>query len=1386
MIFVIFSLSHAVFTGIELDNEGSKIEISSGDRYGLSVMYRFDRLHSFTVTTEEGNFSEIFIEDLAHTNIIGEPKLPMSRRLIAVPLEADVSLKPVDYKVTDYHLFDHGLEYPIIPRQHPVAKCPDAEIPPFAYNRQVYQRNGFGDSPLVKGEEIGIMRGVRLFAVEVYPVQYNPQEGILRIFNNIEIEITFSNGNYVSTEELRQRTYSPYFDFLYKEQIINYEPAAERDNLTRYPVKYIIISDPMFSDALQPFIEWKTRKGFETIVGYTGTAEVGSTTTTIRNYILNIWNAATPEDPAPSFLLFVGDTAQIPPFSGDTGSHVTDLTYVRLEGSDYLPEMFYGRFSANNLAELQPQIDKTLEYEQYLMADPSYLGEAVLIAGHDSYWASSHGNGHINYGTQHYFNASNGIVAHPYLYPQSSGSSQAIINNVSNGVGYVNYTAHGSPTSWSDPSFTIGNINSLQNSGKYPFVVGNCCITNKFDVYTCFGEAWLRASNKGSIGYIGGTDNTYWDEDYWWGVGHVASIPSHGNALPYDQTGPGMFDGLFHTQGEDFINWYTTGGAMIYSGNMAVEHSNSTRKNYYWEIYSLMGDPSLTPYMRVPLENTANYPTQIFLGQSQIDVTAEPYSYVGLSMDGEIHGTTLIDETGQGVVHITPFSSVGTADLVITLQNHEPVISEIQVIPNEGSYVVLNSYELDVVDSTINLPQFGDLIDLHVTLENVGIEEATNVTAQLSTEDTYITIVDGSHFAGNIEAEGTVLIENAFRIQIADNIPDQHRVYFTLTISDDEEAWLSYFNFAVNAPEMVVLYPDIVDSLPDGNDDGLLDPGETVTLLFPIHNDGQALSPETMVRFVGSSPYITLISDEFVIIGELESGEMINAPFEIAIDPAIPNGSNLTIGLNVFSGNYTIQETFTLPVGLIIEDFSAGSFDSFDWTFSGNNNWFVDSSQAHSGNYSARSGSISHNQSSSLSLSMDVPVEGEISFYFKVSSENNYDFLRFFINDQQQEEWSGEVDWTQVSFPVQAGNNSFCWTYIKDWSVSNGSDCAWVDYIIFPASGVTSSGSIFALYPQDLDFGEVPIGFSTTRDFTISNFGDETLYGIITTYQGFVIENETRRTSNSPQISRNSRDTGQLRDEERYDYTYMILPESNQNFILKFTPDEIDDYSGQITITSDDVNNPLAYIAVNAAGVFGLLPPTDLEYSIQNEFEVYLTWQEPSYPDNGSRLFEDSRSELLGYNVYRNEVIINDEALIGPEYVDLLPGNGTYEYYVTALYDGGESEPSNSVVLELLSTEEEETVVPYVTTLRQNYPNPFNPNTTIEFSLQKRERVKIEIFNIAGQLVRILLNDVFDPGDHRVKWNSINKNNKPQPSGIYFYRMTTESHVETRKMILLK
>ncbi|HNX00820.1 MAG TPA: choice-of-anchor D domain-containing protein, partial [Candidatus Cloacimonadota bacterium] len=117
----------------------------------------------------------------------------------------------------------------------------------------------------------------------------------------------------------------------------------------------------------------------------------------------------------------------------------------------------------------------------------------------------------------------------------------------------------------------------------------------------------------------------------------------------------------------------------------------------------------------------------------------------------------------------------------------------------------------------------------------------------------------------------------------------------------------------------------------------------------------------------------------------------------------------------------------------------------------------VQSTDKYSGTYAAKSGAITHSQTSVMSLTLNITSAGNITFYQKVSSESGYDFLYFYLDDVQQGSWSGAGSWTQQFYAVTTGSHTFKWTYSKDGSVSSNSDCAYLDHIIFPPYTVPST-----------------------------------------------------------------------------------------------------------------------------------------------------------------------------------------------------------------------------------------------------------------------------------------------------------------------------------------
>ncbi len=118
-----------------------------------------------------------------------------------------------------------------------------------------------------------------------------------------------------------------------------------------------------------------------------------------------------------------------------------------------------------------------------------------------------------------------------------------------------------------------------------------------------------------------------------------------------------------------------------------------------------------------------------------------------------------------------------------------------------------------------------------------------------------------------------------------------------------------------------------------------------------------------------------------------------------------------------------------------------------------NASWVVTTDPSYAGSLSLRSGSIGHNQTTSIGYTASFSA-GTIAFARRVSSEANYDFLRFYVDGVLQGSWSGEVAWSLISFPLTAGTHTLLWQYSKDAAVVSGSDAAWIDAVSLPAQAV--------------------------------------------------------------------------------------------------------------------------------------------------------------------------------------------------------------------------------------------------------------------------------------------------------------------------------------------
>ncbi len=1045
------------------------------------------------VIRSEGRFVRMAHPGLTSSYHEGLPDLPVLRRLIEIPAGATARVEKVTWHTYRLSLDKKFPGAKLWPAQPSVRKSGEGPPPVFKISKEVYDRDAFVGDSLVHIRKAGVLRGNTLAYLTVCPFRYNPVSNTLIVRDDIVLTVRFSQPFSPAKSPQRKGLYSTVFQQTFS-KLLSAE-TSDTKGMPQAPVKYVILTDSLFRYSLDEFVQWKTLQGYRVVVVYKGAPGVGSTPESIRAYLKSLYDASTPDDPAPTFLLIVGDTQQIP-VSTSSGT-ITDLYYATYDGADdYIPDLYYGRFSARDTAELMTQLEKTLEYEKYLFPDPSYLKEAVMVAGMDGTYAPRWGNGQINYATENYVNPAHDYQSHTYLYPVSGSSDAQIIQDISNGVSLVNYTGHGEWNKWEDPAFTIADVAGLSNVHKYPLVITNGCSTGAFGHDECFAEAMMRASQKGAVGYIGSTYESYWDEDYYWAVG-VGPIVAHPR---YEETSPAMYDRLFHDHGEPEEEWYVTQDQMIFAGNLAVMEGNPSKAKYYWEIYHLFGDPSLIPYLSEPDSLMMLVPETVPVGLAGLEIVTEPGTYVGLTRNDTLLDAVTAGQEGDPLLSFPALQDTGRLVITGTRQNRIPVIDTVRIVSDQEPY--LQVYGVVVNDSATNangLPEYGETFYLDVRIKNYGKSDAEQVTATLSGFGPWTEIVDSVVQIVSVPAGSDLAVRRAFRVRVRDSVPDGERGAFRVSITDNENrSWQSYLSLMMFAPVLKVGRLT-VDDKKKGNGNTRLESGEPVVFSVEAENRGHAAAREAYALFTLTDSLVSSYQDS-ATIGVLDTISLTPVSFSAVIDSAAPYGSVLGIRAEVHAGPYMAVDTFTLPIGLTFEDFESQNFLSFPWDTNTDHPWIITRESAWHGAFSATSAEIGDAQESSLSIQIETSAADSITFYYRVSSEENWDFLKFYMDETEKAKWSGELSsWAYASFPVDSGSHVLKWSYIKDSNTSKGLDRAWLDYIVFPKTCFTriNAGVVSLVSPAS----GPDLGNAEPLTIVVRNYGTDPLSVIPVMYR---------------------------------------------------------------------------------------------------------------------------------------------------------------------------------------------------------------------------------------------------------------------------------------------
>lgn len=412
-------------------------------------------------------------------------------------------------------------------------------------------------------------------------------------------------------------------------------------------------------------------------------------------------------------------------------------------------------------------------------------------------------------------------------------------------------------------------------------------------------------------------------------------------------------------------------------------------------------------------------------------------------------------------------------------------------------------YQANILNDTTygnsnGLMDFNEHELLGLRMKNSGDATADSVSITLSTDSPYITMIDSTEFYGSFAPAQSKTIFSGFEFQVADTIPDSQLITFTVKSVDKKDS-VTYSTFQMLSHAPAVTFMSYSVSHASGTTDGHLVPGETASVNTVIKNTGLYAAQNVVSVLSCSNSYVTINLNSFDI-GTLQPGESRTVVFPVTVNSHAALGSGAGFHNLVTTSLRNTVKDFVLPVGLIVEDWETGNFSKFPWVATGNLPWTIDNTVKYEGIYSAKSGAITHSQTSGFTIDYNVMYDDTISFFRKISAEAFNDKLKFYIDGMMVGQWAGTSDWKHVSYPVVAGPHNFKWSYEKDASGSMGQDAAWVDFIVLPPQYKTTayagdnstvcSGSVFQLHGMAVSYDSLSWNTSGTGTFSDSHILD--------------------------------------------------------------------------------------------------------------------------------------------------------------------------------------------------------------------------------------------------------------------------------------------------------
>ncbi|MCB2221353.1 MAG: T9SS type A sorting domain-containing protein [Bacteroidetes bacterium] len=848
----------------------------------------------------------------------GAPNLPGSGRYIAVPQGATASVRIVNYRTETFKNVNIA----------PAPRIPwETEVGPLDYAKDltIYNTDKFYPENPVKISDPDVIRGIDVVMLGVTPFQYNPVTRELLVYRDIEIEVIFDGGtDQFGDDRLRSRWWDP----ILSDVLLNYESLPKPDYNQSFQAtedmgcEYLIVTptNPEFLQWADSIKQFRTLQGISTDV-MTVEDCGGNNVNTLETFFNNAYNTW---DVVPSAVLILGDygTNSATSITSPIWNNycVSDNIWADVTGNS-MPDIIFARMTAQNAAQLEVMVTKFLDYERTPPTDPDFYNHPISALGFQTerwfqicsetvagFWESTMGKETVRVNKTYIGNplsdpwstATNTSTVLNYFGPNGlgyipatpgqvnctwNGTAQNVVNAINAGSFMLQHRDHGFEQGWGEPAFTSSNINSLTNTDLI-FVWSINCLTGKYNYSSeVFSEKFHRytynGQNSGALAINAASEVSYSfvNDTYVWGAYDNMwpnFMPTYGSEV--DERG--LLPAFAQAAGKYFLqasNW----------------PYNTNNKEVTYNLFHHHGDAFTVVYSEVPMNLNVTHNPILYAGVTSFDVSANEGAFIALTVNGEIIGTA--EGTGAPV-SITIPGQVPPDQMVVTItkQNYYRYSANVEVIPPTGPYVVRESYTIN--DNTggngDGMMDYGESNMLSLTVENVGVQQAENVEVNLATTDEFITITDGTETYGNIAAGATLSVSDGFAYDVANDIPDGHQASFEVTATDGTDTWVSYFTIDGHAPVLEFVNFEIDDA--SGNNNGKIDPGETVDITIEIENSGssEAFNIDGEISVIDPYLSVTAGTGDF---GDLTGGSTATAVFSVAADESTPAGHLVTI-----------------------------------------------------------------------------------------------------------------------------------------------------------------------------------------------------------------------------------------------------------------------------------------------------------------------------------------------------------------------------------------------------------------------------------------------------------------------------------------------------------